>query len=474
MTPAVKMSQRLHESGRSIGYATLLAGLWCGLEWVRGWMLTGFGWNGLGVAFHDQLVLAQGAEFIGVIGLSFLPVFFSAIVVQFAHRFYHQSIRRGAKLLYWDLATGLILIMLALTLGNLRIHAMRNQEVIEVRALLVQQDIPQLAYTVSWEPERVLDGFIELTEQAFDEIDQEVETSIRSAEVTEGEQVMNLNYPDLVVWPESSLAEWFQVEQDQSVRAGEVLESALNYVRNLGDFTLLAGVMAKEVEGNYWKENGKTWNSLLAIDSSNQRSMYHKRHRVIFGEFIPEIPFLRQLYEHSAGVEYQDNISKGEGGQNMKLLIEGHELEVIPSICFEDTVPREPRQFIRDLPQVIVNVTNDGWFQKSEGAAQHFANAKFRCIELRRPMIRCANRGATAIVSTIGATQDPFSNQDRRLVDQGGSHFTRGSLVASAWVPQFPTKTLYALWGDWFAVSGLILAFVWMLLLSYQGVRPSK
>jgi apolipoprotein N-acyltransferase len=135
-------------------------------------------------------------------------------------------------------------------------------------------------------------------------------------------------------------------------------------------------------------------------------------------------------------------------------------VQAIPSICFEDTVGRLTRKSVRAYPQVIVNITNDGWFKQSEGAAQHFANARFRCIELRRPMVRCANSGVGGVISVTGSTLDPFTREDRRLVDDSGSHFTKGTLFASVWIPRESGFTLYALWGDWFAVVGLALSFL--------------
>jgi apolipoprotein N-acyltransferase len=98
---------------------------------------------------------------------------------------------------------------------------------------------------------------------------------------------------------------------------------------------------------------------------------------------------------------------------------------------------------------VIVNVTNDGWFKESPAAAQHFANARFRAIELRRPMLRCANTGVSAAIDSIGSTAHPDTGKQQILTDSKGSHFTRGSLLVDLDVPMHPSFSLYALIGDW-------------------------
>jgi apolipoprotein N-acyltransferase len=107
---------------------------------------------------------------------------------------------------------------------------------------------------------------------------------------------------------------------------------------------------------------------------------------------------------------------------------------------------------------VIVNVTNDGWFAQSTAAAQHFANAKFRAIELRRPMVRCANTGVSAVISPTGYAQT--------LTNEQGSHFTRGFLLATAQVPLQPTTTLYQRWGDWPVLLGAVLSWIVCVLVT--------
>lgn len=120
-------------------------------------------------------------------------------------------------------------------------------------------------------------------------------------------------------------------------------------------------------------------------------------------------------------------------------------------------MPRLTRQFVRRGPQVIVNVTNDGWFGESAAAEQHFANARFRAIELRRPMLRCANTGVSAALDSTGSARHPETGERQVLVDGEGSHFTRGSLLTELDVPVNPTVSPYAVIGDWgVIVLGLV------------------
>ncbi|MDB4696833.1 hypothetical protein OAF29_08190, partial [Akkermansiaceae bacterium] len=108
------------------------------------------------------------------------------------------------------------------------------------------------------------------------------------------------------------------------------------------------------------------------------------------------------------------------------------------------------------------------------GSVQHFRNALFRSIELRRPTVRCANRGVTGVVTLAGSLVDPYSKKTRHLVNENGSYFHRGYLLATVYIPSEGEITLYAAFGDWFAVSGLIAGFLWvfLILLSKKTKRP--
>jgi len=149
----------------------------------------------------------------------------------------------------------------------------------------------------------------------------------------------------------------------------------------------------------------------------------------------------------------------------MTVPIGGGDIQLIPSVCFEDTVGRLTRKFVRTEPQLIINVTNDGWFKDSEAARQHMANAKFRAIELRRPMVRSANTGVSGIISTTGSLVDPTTGKRQVIEDKHGSHFVRSSIYGHAYAPVHGPVTLYALAGDCFAYL-MMVCICWLALRS--------
>ena len=79
------------------------------------------------------------------------------------------------------------------------------------------------------------------------------------------------------------------------------------------------------------------------------------------------------------------------------------------------------------------------------------SNAKFRAIELRRPMIRCANTGMSGIISMSGSFTDPVTGNRQVIEDEVGNHFVKSSLYGHAYAPRDGQVSLFAFAGDWFS-----------------------
>ena len=257
---------------------------------------------------------------------------------------------------------------------------------------------------------------------------------------------LETNRFDLVIWPESAL--YFSLFDGMDYHA-----EVMNPLLAMQDFSLITGVNEDSLnEGDF--------NALAVFRGDvTQFQVYRKYHLVPFGEFIPGrswFPPARWLGEKVMRFEFD------AGDKTDPIPIKNINVEIIPMICFEDTVPRLTRRFVTDAPQLMVNITNDGWFGDTEAAAQHLANAKFRCIELRRPMVRSTNNGVSAVVDEIGSLirrGSKSSGIERIIADpETGATFIRGFMVETVTVPNRPRTTFYAQYGDVFAVVCLVIA----------------
>ena len=475
------MGASLEESKRVMKFALVNACWWCGLEWVRGWFLTGFGWNGLGVAFHDQPILAQSAELVGVTGLSFLPVFVMGGVVQVG-RGLQQEVKAGKRRAHWDFGAAMVLLSGCFLFGVWKLHGEKGGKTFPLKVLMVQLNIPQEASRRLWEPEEIHRGYEEETLKALRELESMARTAAESGTAAE----FTWDEPDWIMWPESALSDALFYVENGEQGIGNATANTLDAVRaQQGNFTMIFGLLELEAEltGRVFtrKDRGKSFNSLLAqLPGEPRFRTYRKQHLVLFGETIPyvdKLKFLQKLWEISAGTQYGGSFSAGEQEEPMRLphaASPTEEVLLVPTICFEDTVARKMRKFVKKGGQVIVNVTNDGWFKQSEAAAQHFANAKFRSIEFRRPTIRCANTGVSAIIGAHGTVLDRHKDEMRILTDGQGSHLTRGSLFATAHVPVDGPLTLYTRFGDWFAVLGFVVGLGWWTAARWAAKRSSQ
>lgn len=448
-----------NEALRSLAFAAVNGLLWCGLEWIRGWLFTGFGWNGLGVAFADRLILAQGAEFVGVYGLSFLPVFIGAVLVQVSVRF-AMGIRTGKMERHWDFAGAMLVLSVCFFYGVLRIAVVNNAPSDTLKVLLVQLDIPQLAWKRELSEEETYAGYLAETKKGLAAID--AENARRMAEA-EGE--VAFERVDWVVWPETVLTQPLDSLTTGERVFAEESEALIQELKAAGVRTFLVGAVENEFEALAEAEAPlrfvDSYNVLAAISAEQEMAVHRKQHLVIYGEFIPfvdSVPLLAKIYEVVAGAPWAGNMGRGSGSEGFELPGEGGQIGVIPSICFEDTNPKTTRKFSQGPREVIVNVTNDGWFGESEGSQQHYANALFRAIELRRPMMRAANRGVTGIVSATGSLVDYQSGERQVLENEEGKPFVAGHLFGNVRIAKSREVTLYGRLGDWFSASGLVIA----------------
>lgn len=175
---------------------------------------------------------------------------------------------------------------------------------------------------------------------------------------------------------------------------------------------------------------------------------YDKRHIVPFGEFFPlakTFPWLNKLTPLGAGVE------AGRSTPAFSLASRQGSTRLAVSICYESTLPHVIREQVRtmadrgDEPDVLVNLSNDGWFNGSCELDQHLACTVLRAVEQRKPTLVAANTGFSASIDACG-----------RILWQGPREAEAWHVADVQIDPRWAASTsLYALWGD--AFGGLCL-----------------
>lgn len=410
------------KSTHNLRLAFLLACAWTTHEWIRGWLFSGFGWNGLGVALHTNWLLIQIAEFTGVTGLSFIVAFANVIAVTTPLRLFFEA-RTHRMRPHWDLNFTVLAVVGLLVLGWQVVHSPRTAKPLRVAA--VQANIPQKE---KFEPQ--------FTAKIFDQFTRLSALALRANPP-----------PDLLVWPESSMP-------------APLLEDEQTY-RFVMDFS--ASTKTDLLLGTDAAEEGRTYNAAMLVSNSGQEvQIYRKVHLVPFGEYIP----LRHSFPLFAAVAGRWVPGDFDVGKDYTVFhLTSGDVRVAALICFEDTVGELTRKFV--LPtetnpgaDLLVNVTNDGWFLRSAASHQHLANAVFRCVETRRPMVRAANTGVTCFVNEFGRVT-------QLLQDEKGSTFIEGVLSGEINVPIERQVTFYARHGELFAK---LCACVTLIAIVVMGV----
>ena len=391
-------SRRFSDSWRNLAYGVAAASCWAILEWVRGWLFGGFGWNGLGVALHRDLPTIQIAEITGVAGLSWLVAFVNVMAVIVVRRIIGELGPVFLKRIRWEFSITITVVVAVFAHGVRALMAAPRTASKNVRIAAIQPNIPQQ----------------EKFDKSFeDDVFKQLERLTVPLAAFE---------PDLVLWPESATPRGIFADQTNfdfvqriasEIRAPLLLGTVTNDA-DRGDYNAAMLVSAKESD-------------LVVHD------VYAKIRLVPFGEYLPLRPILNPIAGDLVPGDFDSGsamtIFEGAGFGKFAALI-----------CFEDTAGDLTRRFVKDGAQALINLTNDGWFLRSCEPEQHLANAVFRAVETRRPLVRCCNTGVTAVVQPTGK------------VELWIQPHTQGGAVKSVPFLKGPL-TFYTRYGEWFIWS---------------------
>jgi apolipoprotein N-acyltransferase len=394
----------------------LFPAAWTALEMARSYLFSGFPWMLHGYSVAGNATLRQAADLAGVHGLSFLLAA-SGVSLYLAGKRLAEGFRAKAAISLIPGAAALLFLVLYGRVVSENLSG-STARVPEVKVAIAQGGIDQ---SVKWDAENrlaTLEIYGELTRKGRD-------AGAR-----------------LVVWPETAAPFFYGWEAGLS--------------RRLDAIAVNAGIPV--IFGAPWYDpakGGKFYNSVFHMDARGVvLGRYDKRHLVPFGEYIPLRSVLFFLSKLTAG---EEDFSTGTGPALFR--IDGQ--PVSASVCYEALFPALIRDGVLGGATWLVNVTNDAWFGDTVAPHQHLAMARMRCVEFRRPMVRAANAGISAVIDADGG------------VSASLGLFRRGVLVAT--VRPATGETVYAKTGEIFGISCSILTVLAVIfpLRGSHGIRNS-
>lgn len=244
----------------------------------------------------------------------------------------------------------------------------------------------------------------------------------------------------LVIWPETSMPFYYQ---DHPLHGPSLRNFAAEY-----DVILLLG--APGYIKNVPDRTFQIFNRAFLINTAGQDTGYYdKEHLVPFGEYLPPMlgfdflkPLLQGVGDFTTGIT------------TAPLRADGISLGML--ICYESIFPELAQQRVAAGADVLVNISNDGWFGDSSAADQHLELAAVRAIEQGRWLLRGTNTGISATFDHLG-----------RLV-------TKGSQFKAQSVPSYMVArtqlTLYHYMAPYIPWLGLAL-FAFLFILGHLRQR---
>ncbi|PHS07014.1 MAG: apolipoprotein N-acyltransferase [Blastopirellula sp.] len=432
--------------------------VWVGLELFRGYMATGFSMALLGHTQVTWLSLIQISDLVGAYGVSFVLMVAAAALVELNLfdrflsadiRLINQATKRTRTIS--AICAGLVLLA-TLGYGQFRLSEKLIGTKPPISIAIIQGSI-DTEFGDKTQSERTINQYIQLTDHA----------------VSNGQKY------DLILWPETTTGDinWWEASEnatspenydrgtDEEFRAlikdnQKYFVATVNYwATQRWQTPLLLGTSARRYE----RGHEKIFNSAIFIDQQGRiAERYDKMHPVLFGEYVPLGDWFPWLYKV---MPIPTGLSSGTAPKTIEI----NSVKLSPCICFENTVPHLIRRQINTLassgnsPDVLVTLSNDGWFWGSSILDLHLTCGVFRAVENRLPMVIAANTGFSALIDSSG-----------QIVNQGPRQATA---VIPVTVDPVERTSWYLASGDWFAGICLLFSGAACLQLIYDWRRST-
>lgn len=423
---------------RNVASVLVIPVFWVGLEYARSALFTGFPWNPLGASQAQNPAISQAAEWGGVYLVSGLLMVVNTAVAFTAARYLDWR-HIGKYRPHVELFVGLSVMAACTVSGRSRFQQYGTMGG-DVLVGVVQPAVPQ---NVKWDADYATEVQDRLTKLTF--------------EAAGTAQVLMNKRPDLVIWPETSTTGDLTVD-------GEYRSMISGLASDCGPLLLGALYEAGDIMAN---------SSFLIATNGSEMARYDKQHLVPFGEFLPldkQFPVLQKMSPLG--------ISLTPGREATVFALPGTDVRFSVTICFEDIFPGLSREFVKRGSRLLINQSNDAWFDGTAQHRQHLNLSIMRCIENRVPGVRVSNSGASGFIEPNGRVYHTgLAVSDKGWLGVSGPLADRKPLSDVSLVEPPPpgmALTCYTRFGDWvLAIPCAGIVAVWMGIAWWRARRPS-
>ena len=402
--------------------------LWVAIELARA-RITGFSWDALGYTQVDNSLLTALAPLGGVMLLSF--------VVTVPNTLFALGISIGKRRSRWSYLLGGFALAALFQAGSAYDPPADPADHV---ATLLQENLSVGAEGRELTPFPMQEKYRQFTQWSLHPL---------SPSLNAGRQLQlkpqtsaDSRISDLIIWPEAP-ADFLTSDPTFRAELGSLARAA--------QAPVIAGSLGVDLDPAALRGYRDYGSAAIFGAGGNFIGRYDKIHRVPFGEYVPYAP----LFGPFAGKLTSLVGDMQPGAEHSVFRLEGHSVGVF--ICYESIFGNDVRQFVRNGAEVLVNISDDGWYGDTGAPWQHLDMARMRAIENRRWLLRDTNTGITTAI-------DPH----------GRGLFSTPRHVRSAFAFFFGFRsdtTFYTRHGDWFA---WLCALVSIGLLGFAFIGRSK
>jgi len=342
------------------------------IEFIRGSILTGFPWNLIAYSFVNYLEILSITSLIGTYGFNLFCISLFTCPAVFILR------KRKKEVILPIVFFILPLLFYFYGLNSKKIFLESDNIIYDYKVRAIGANIGLERFYSNVEPVSVIQDLIDISDP-------------------------DQNEKIIFVWPEGILPD---ISQKDLVEYKWLFENRFSE-----NHLLVIGTNSKVLK------NGKLdyFNSFSVYDQNLiLLNDYNKVNLVPFGEFLPFENILKKIGFRVLTNNYH-SFSKGDKREIIEINRESFSLKILPLICYE--IIYSGKLFHKQNFDIIINISEDGWFGKSIGPKQHFTHSIFRAIESGKYVLRSSNNGIAAIINPLGVVEQKVKFGETGFVD---------------------------------------------------------
>ena len=380
------------------------------LEFVRGSILTGFPWNLIAYSFSNQIELLGITSIIGTYGFNLFCISLFTSPALFVLR---DSKKDLIVTVFFVISVISFYIYGSIYKDKFNKTIKKNYD---YKVRVIGSNISLDRYYQNVDSIKIIQDLIDLSNP-------------------------NLKEKTIFVWPEGILPD---ISQDELIDYSWLFKKKFNK-----NHLFIIGI------NKNFKSGGvpNVFNSFSIYDNElNLLDSYNKIKLVPFGEFLPFENILSNIGLRSLTNNYQ-SFSMGNERNIIEIKEQNFSLKVLPLICYEIIYSGK---LFKDLNfDLIINISEDGWFGQSIGPKQHFVHSVFRAIESGKYVVRSANNGIAGIINPVGVIE-----QSVNLGQSGYIDFKSNKKIQ---------PTIFSKYGN--KIFGLLILLYIFLIFSFNRIK---